>query len=187
LARIELLGEDGRMLMRETWLYDTPADAYINSNFEIQFEIPGVAETGRIQISVEDQFGRIMKLSSVDLILLSLGKSDINPSGDLLENIIIQQPISNSLIQGGTIRVSGLARTRSSQPLTVDLLKTDGTSVGSRQVTVLPSLNGGYSTFIVDVPYSISYPTRVRLVVWERGERIPGIAQLSSLEILLSP
>jgi hypothetical protein len=187
LARVELLGEDGRMLMREVWLYDTPSDAYINQNFEIQYEIPGVAETGRLQISIEDQYGRIMALSSVDLILLSLGESDINPPADQLENIIIQQPISNALIQGSTVRVSGLARTRSDQPLTIQLLKNDGTSVGSRQVAITPVSNDGYSSFSIDVPYKVNTPTRVRLVIWEPGEHIPGIAQLSSIEILLSP
>jgi len=65
-------------------------------------------------------------VASTDLILLSLGRADVNPSGDLLENIIIQAPREKGLIQGGTIRVSGLARLRTSQPMLIELETTDG-------------------------------------------------------------
>lgn len=186
-VQVELLGEDGRVLMREIKTYNSPPGARVTIGTEISYEITAVAETGRIQISTVDGHGRTSALASVDVILLSVGAADLNPAGDNFEAIVIRQPGSNSLIQGGTMRVAGLARPRSERPLMIELHTNEGKIVGTRQVTVEASDVGQYGDFAIDVPYNISAPTQVRLMVWERGDRIPGIVHLSSLEVLLSP
>jgi len=187
VVKMELLGEDGRLLMREIRVYDIPAGVQVTVGLEMKFEISAVAETGRVQVSVEDEYKRTVALSSVDVVLMSLGEADLNPPGDLLEDIVIQEPAPNALIQGGTMRVSGLARKRTQQPLMIELQTSDGKIVGTRQVAVNGSSDGHHGTFMIDVPYMINTPTKARLVVWESGEHIPGIAHLSSLEVLLSP
>lgn len=187
LVRLELLGEDGRLLMREVRTYDASPYAQVNAGFEVTFEIPGVAEAGRVQIAVEDKAGRIMALASTEVILLAIGETEINPPGDFLENIVIEQPLANALIQGGTVRVSGLARPRGAQPLMIELQLADGRVVGSRQVAVTAQGGRGFESFSIEVPYTVTVPTYARLVIWERGERIPGIIHLSSVEVLLSP
>lgn len=187
VVKMELLGEDGRLLMREVRIYDTPPGVQVTVGLEMNFEISGVAEAGRVQVSVEDENKRTVALSSVDIVLLSLGESDLNPPGDLLEDILIQEPAPNALIQGGKMRVSGLARAHTQGPLMIELQTDDGRIVGTRQVAVDDSVDGHFGTFMIDVPYTINAPTKARLLVWENGEHIPGIAHLSSLEVLLSP
>jgi hypothetical protein len=187
IVRIELLGEDGRLLMREVRAYTGARGAPVTLGEEVSFGISAVAEAGRLQISTEDENGQLASLASVDLLLLSIGESDLNPPGDQLERIAIEAPQANALIQGGTVRVSGLARPLSDQPLMVELIATDGKILGSRQVAVDSLAGGGHGRFAVDVSYSTGAPTRVRLLVWEPGAHIPGIAYLSSLEVMLSP
>jgi hypothetical protein len=187
VVRIELLGEDGRLLMREVRDYSASVGRQVSLATEIEFGISAVAEVGRIQVSTEDEFGRLVAVGSVDIILLSIGEAEINPAGDLYENIVIESPPPNAVIQGGMVRVTGLARPRSELPLMVEFQTADGKIVGSRQVAVIPSAESSYGTFAIDVSYSVEAPTRVRLAVWEPGERIPGIVQLSSLEVMLSP
>lgn len=187
VVRVELLGEDGRLLMREVRNYQYERGARITMGLEVAFEIPGAAELARLQISVEDEFNRVMGVSSVDLLLLSAGQADLNPAGDLQEAIVIEEPSPNVLVQGGTLRVSGWARPRTEKPLMIELQTNEGTIVGSRQVAVQGANDGHHGIFAIDVPYSVSEPTRVRLVVWERGERIPGVAELTSMEVMLSP
>jgi hypothetical protein len=116
-----------------------------------------------------------------------MGEADINPAGDLLETIVIQQPSPNRLIQGGELIVSGLARPGSEQPLWVELIASDGRVVGSRLAGVSPSQTVSHSLFATEVSYEVSAPTWVRLTVSERGNRLPGEIHLSSVEILLSP
>lgn len=186
-VQIELLGEDGRILMREIKIYNSPPAARVAMSTEISYEITAAAELGRIQIGTVDENGRTSALASVDIILLSIGDAEDNPAGDNFEAIVIQQPDPNALIQGGTMRVSGLARPRSEGPLMIELHTNEGKIVGTRQVAVESSEAGQYGNFAIDVPYNISAPTPVRLMVWERGDNIPGIVHLSSLEVLLSP
>jgi len=187
IVRIELLGEDGRLLMREIRNYQNPENERISLGSELAFGINAVAEAGRLQIVVEDDHGRLKSLASVDLILLSMGKQELNQPLDQLENIVLESPRANTLIQGETMRVAGLARPRSTQPLMIELETSDGRIVGTRQVSVTPSPGSSYGTFAIDVPYDVDYTNWVRVKVWEPGDRIPGIVNLSSLEVILSP
>lgn len=185
--RIELLGEDGRILMRQVYGYKASPHTWVNLSFKLEFEISAAAEVGRLVISTEDEFGRIKAINSVNLILLSAGESDINPPTAIKEAIIIQQPVEKSLIQGGTLLVSGITRPNTFFPLRVQLVTEDGRVVGQRLAgTDLPP-DGGYGTFLAEVPYTVTSLTRARLMVFEDGERISPITHLSSVEVLLSP
>jgi hypothetical protein len=187
-VQIELQGEDGRLLMREIKAIGANEGQQINIAVEMKFEIAAAAEAGRVVISIEDKYGRIMALASTDVILISLGESDINQPGDLRESIVIEEPKTNALIQGGKVRVSGEARPVSDKPLVIELQTTEGRIAGiNHMVHVDEAPVGSHGKFSVDVPYSVEEPTRVRLVVWERGDRIPGVVHLSSLEVMLSP
>jgi hypothetical protein len=187
--RVELTGEDGRLLYRQVFLYtDTPAGARVNLKTDIAFEIEGVAETGRLTVSVNDEHEQLKSLSSVDLVLLNDGEAELNPSGDLLEDIFIQQPTIKSLVQGDSVRVTGLARTGDNQPLLVELVAADGRIIGSRLAGIAPlQEDGGHRLFASEVPFSVSSPTWVRVTVYDNSGRLPGIKHVSSVEVLLSP
>jgi hypothetical protein len=182
--RVDLFGEDGRLLVRKILVYAPNVATHMLTDMD--FEIPGAAEAGRLVISTEDPEGRTMALASVDVLLMSMGEADINPPGDLLEDIIIQEPSKSTFIQGGKVVVSGLARMQSNEPLLIEMIAADGGHIGPvRLVNVPVSSDGGYSLFAAEVPYSVSQPTWVRLIVYENPGRIPGTSHLSSIEILL--
>ena len=132
--RVEMLGEDGRLLYREVFIFGSDG-AQTNLFADMEYEIGGVAETARIQGSVDDRYGRMMALSSVEVILLAVGSQDINPSGDLLEKIVIEEPAPKALIQGGNLIVAGSARTATDKPLLIELIDTDGV-VSTRRETM---------------------------------------------------
>lgn len=184
---IELLGEDGRTLVIKVLSY-TPGTR-VRIAADLDFEIPAVSEAARLVVSTEDENGRVSALASVDLVLLSIGQDEINPAGEQLETIIIREPIVNTMVQGGKVVVSGLALPASDEPLIIELLKANGAPVGpSRMVEVTPLDDGsGYGTFTAEVPYTVTEVTRVRLVIYERAGRIPGVTHLTSMEVLLAP
>lgn len=187
VVHVELLGEDGRLLMREVHNIQPSESEWTSIKSEVTYGTNAAAESGRLQISLFDKDSRLEELSSVDLILLSLGSSDLHPPPDQLENIVLESPRENTLIQGGTLRVSGLARPRSDQPLMIEIQTSDGRIVGTRQIAVTPSPGSMYGNFAIDVPYHVESTNRVRLKVWEPGSIIPGIVDLASLEVILSP
>lgn len=187
-VRIELLGEDNRLLARQIrTLNFVPVGAWAVLSMDLDFEIAATAEEGRLQISVDDEYKRTVALNSVPLILLSVGDADIIPPQDVLAPIILQQPTRRTLIQGGKLQVSGLARVSSDQPLLARLITTQGAEVGMRLLDVSEPVLNGYRYFSGEVPYQITNPTRVLLVVTEGDEAINDIIHLTSLEVMLSP
>jgi hypothetical protein len=185
--RLELLGEDGRLLVRQVLVFNAPPRRKVNLSVEVDFEIAAVAETGRLRLSVDDQYGRTTDLTSVDLILLSSGEADINPPGDLRAPIIIEEPEAYSRIEGGEVIVSGLARPTNDQPLKIEIIDQTGKIIGERLAAVAESADGGHRPFATSVTYRVDEPTRALLLVIERGTRILGPVQISSLESVFSP
>ncbi len=184
---LELFGEDGRQLVRQIKPFNTLPGARVNLNAELEFGIQAAAEVGRLVISTQDESGRPVAVNSVDLILLSLGQSDLNPSDALLEDIIIQQPVVNTLIQGGTLVVSGLANPDTDRPLHVEIVNDKNQVVGQRLAAVDQPNDSGYGTFAVEVPYQVNGFSSVRLIVYEAGEQMSPIRHLASMEFMLSP
>jgi len=184
---VELLGEDGRILTRQIITLNPDLGRKAGLVIDVAFEIPGEAELGRLVISRADEFGRTTALSSIELILLSSGDPDLNVVVDRLASIIIENPLEGALIQGGRLIVSGLARPAVRAGLVAEIITEKGAIISQRVFDVPAALPGVYLPFIVEIPYSVTEPTWVLLIVRERGERLPGITYLISTEILLSP
>ena len=187
VVRIELHGEDGRILVSEIKDFNVDASAWANLSFDLNFEIAAAAEAGRLVIRVDDEHGRTKAANSVDLILLSIGAADINPSDAVQEKIFIQQPPVKALIQGGTVMVSGLARPFTANPLNARLVTEENEVVGMDLIDVSILVEGGYGVFAAEVPYTVSEATPARLIIYEEGDAISEIRYLSSREIVLSP
>jgi hypothetical protein len=187
LVTIELHGEDGRLLVRQSKVFTTNPNAWANMTVDLNFEISAAAEVGRLTISVEDDKGRMMALNSVNLILLSMGESDINPSNATQEAIIIEQPKLLSLVQGGILTVTGKARSDSGLPLHVELLDDKGGVVGMRLAALGEQDAQGYRSFATEVSYKVEALTTVRLLVYEDGGQISNVSHLTSLVVRVSP
>jgi hypothetical protein len=184
---IELIGEDGRPLFSKVNGYAAPAGQRVGFAQEIVFEIPGVSELARLQVSVSDVYGRITSLSSVQLILLSIGESDVNTPVDQYSPYILTTPVKNQSVSGGKLQVSGFARPVNDQTIRMDLLGRQGEIYGSRLVSLPIPENGLYTPFSTDVPYTISAATWALLVIHQSDNRIPGDAALLSVAVLLQP
>ena len=187
-VRVELIGEDERVLVRNIKVMDfVPVGAWAVMSLDLDFEIAATAEAAWLKISVDDEFGRTVAMNSVPLILLSVGEADIVPPMDVLAPIIIREPTRRTLIQGGTLIVSGLARPGSDNPLLVRLVTAEGKEVGMRLVGVDEREPGKYGEFVAEVPYNIVDPTKVLVTVTEGADSLSDVIHLSSIEVMLSP
>jgi hypothetical protein len=187
VVRVDLYGEDGRLLAREVRVYKNVPWQAARIGTQLEFEINGVSELGRLLISVEDQYGRLIDVNSVNVILLSQGITELKPYSALWQRIIIQEPVPQALIQGGMLVVSGRVRPNSEGPLKVLLIAEDGRVLGQRLADTKIPIPGDYGTFVAEVPYSVSDITSALLVVYEDGGQLSDIAHLTSLEVILSP
>lgn len=189
LVHIELIGEDGRLIAdREYNFWNRLKQRFIFTPV-VEFSLTAVVETARLVLSVDDLYGRKIALSSVDLLLLSVGSNEINPPVSLLEPYLIRQPRPDQVIEGGVLLVEALANPVNDRPLILELIDERGKIVGSTQIQVEPP--GGdlsHTPFVVDISYEVSETTPVRLTLrQESAGRIPGTVALSSRTIILEP
>ncbi len=186
---IDLIGEDGRYITREVADYRNFINKQIYTAKEIAFEIPGAAETARLILSVKDWAGRLIALSSVDLVLVQLGDNIINPEAFSQEPYLIRSPKADDIVTGGVVHLSALARPVNDNPLIIELINDTGGAIASKILQVEPpSGNLSHTPFEVDIPYSVSGPTKVRLTIHQVSDgRLPGTIALNSVLITIQP
>ncbi|HEX2979067.1 MAG TPA: hypothetical protein VHO48_02275 [Anaerolineaceae bacterium] len=187
VVRIELLGEDGRVLYREVQQFKETGGKRYYLNLSVEFEIPSVAEAAQLNVSVEDPEGRPVALNSVDVVLLSMGASEVFSGEDLHEPVVFEQPRVNQFIQGSTLQVSGYARPVNTQPLVLEVIDAKGNVIGSRQIPVEANQVDVYVPFETEITCTPQRESWTRLILRQSGTRIPGTAMLSSVLFYLSP
>ena len=184
---VELLGEDGRVISRQIVILNPNLGRKVGMVLELPFEISSEVEFSRLVISTQDEFGRTTALASKDLVLLASGQPDFNVVVDLLAPVAIQEPQNNAIIQGDSVVVSGLARPAVTTDYVVELIAQNGKVISQRIFNVSATDPSTHVPFIIEVPFTLEDPTWVLLLIRERGDRIPGITYLTSMEVLLSP
>lgn len=188
-VNLDLIGEDNRVISHMPLDYRTSTGRRFRIAPSMQFQISGAVETARLVMSIDDLFGRKIALSSVDLILMQVGDSEVFLPESLSEPYLVRAPRPNSVFSGGMVTVSGLARPVNNRPLILELIDEGGKVVGSMEIIVPPPTGDlSHTPFEVGIPYQVNTTTPVRLTLrQESAERIPGTVALSSLLILLEP
>jgi hypothetical protein len=187
IVQIELLGEDGRLLYRIVERISRDLGSLFYSS-KIPFEIRAAAETGLIQVSTKDQYGRMQALNSYPVVLLSSGANEITPAGNLIyERCVLFEPRAHDAeVSGGVLTVSGHMWPYNKQYIILDLVLPDGKIAGSRIV----NMNGtDPQDFSTTIPYKVRGPLLARLTV--RQLDFDFISNMPiyvySQEILLNP
>ena len=182
-VQIELYGEDGRLLARDLRKVVTTRKGAVVS-VRIPFETRAAAELGRITVSTLDKEGRIQALNSVRILLLSTGVTQINPAGNPSEPVAVFKPLTEDTVSGGVVNVKGDIWPFNTQPVVLELVTAEGKSIALRIMAVdhiSPQL------FESTIPYKVTEPTAVRLVIRQDDDRMPGVYYIYTQEILLSP
>ncbi len=186
---LRLVGEDGRTVSESNLDYRKyPGRIFWNSPY-VDFSIPGAAETGRLEVTSRDEFGRLELLSSVELILVRAGSDEFTPSPVYWEPYLVRYPPEDTIFNGGTVVVIGLARPVNPNPLVFELIDEQGKVVGASQL-VVPDPTGdlSHTPFQVGIPYDVKETTNVRLTIrQESAGRIPGTVALWSMKLALEP
>ena len=186
--QVSLYGDDGRLLVRHFFTREADQSGNTHLVMEIIFEVSGDAEAARLEISSLDEYGRVSALTTTDLILLSEGDPEIKAVQDLYENLIIQQPISSTLIQGDVLIIQGVTRFAPQDQLLVELMNREGGLVGSVVLLVSQeNLGSGYRPFEGEIPYQVGISSWIRVQVTARDGKFSGVQHLSSVEVLVSP
>ena len=187
LARIELVDLHGKLLSRQVLKLGSRLGMPSHVTLPIYFDIPHNEVDARLQIYVNDQFGRPLSSTSVNLTLTSEG-SVINPPRDGQSAFVISTPQEGSTHTGDTLQIKGWMRPYNNSAVIFELITKTGRIISSRQLAVPENSGEAYTPFEVELPYIIVTSTRnVRLVIRQTGEVIPGNVVLVSQQIWIAP
>ncbi len=189
LVLVDLIGEDGRTITRQRLNFSQFIGRSIGIAPELEFKIAGVAETARLVLSVEDRFGRKVAISSIEVVLISIGDNQIYPGGYQNAPYLVKQPVADQVITGGVLKISGSARPVNLTPLIFELINEQGQVIAAdtRQVD-LPGGDLSHTPFSLELPYQVTAATRVRLSIRQvSDDRIPGTVALWSIPLMLQP
>lgn len=188
LYQITLYDENGGVINRDT-ITRSPEDISTpHLILEIDYQISSQAEAARLEISSVDPYNRVTAIETTDVILLRSGPEEIKSILNLNPDIIIQQPIPSTLIQGGSLIVRGFSKLAPGDELLVECINRDGGQVGSAVIPVMAEdLGNGYRAFEGEIPFQVGYSSWIRVQVVARDGKFSSLGALSSVEVLVSP
>jgi hypothetical protein len=183
LVQVDLFGEDGRLLASTLErVISRPSGVYVS--MKIQFEVRLAGELARLTISTKDEQGRLQSVSSLHLLLLSVGEDDFTPVSDFSERLVIYQPGLDVQAVGGELLVEGRFQPFNEQQVVIELVGENGKVFGERIVS-FDGLNS--QLFSTTIPYKINDVINARLVIRQDDDRIDGLFYLYSQEVILNP
>ncbi len=182
---VELLNSNGELLVKKLLRYpEVGTNERILIQPEMDFEISGNEQSGRLVVKSQDTFGRLIALASRDLILLSTGESSPEVATLPYESFLLVEPLAGEVIRGGVVKVSGYARPVGSSMIVIELVAESGIVVSTRVLSLSSDAGGAPVGFSTTLPYLVEQETPVRLILRQTRGAIPGPAVASS--ILLS-
>lgn len=184
---LELIGEDGRMISQDVLRFGMADGLRFGIAPEVKFEIGAVAEAARLQMRTENTHGQTIALSSVNVILLSLGDPELTGTFPAYEPYVIQSPRADTEISGGVLMIQGSVRPVNESPILVELRTEDGALLGSTQFDAEMAAENTNTPFEIAVPYTVQESTHALLIFKQTGDRIPGIVALTSTTLWLKP
>lgn len=188
LYQVTLYGDNGRLISRDTITRDPEGRADAHLLLDIEFNIAKVAEAARLEVSAVDPYGRISAMTTTDIVLLQEGEGEIKTILDLFADLIIDQPVSSTLIQGDLLTVRGVTRIAPGDELVVECINRDGGQIGSAVLEVEAEILGqGYRSFEGEIPFQVGSTSWIRVQVIARDGQFSGVQHLSSVEVLVSP
>ena len=184
MIQIELLGEDGRLLFRKTLYRESLSSKGAYISLEIPFETRAAAEIGRVQISTKDKFGRPLEAKSIHLLLLSMGKNDINPSDSVYARAVFFSPDPEEEIYGGILSIAGEMQSYNDNIVVLELLDEKGKTLGTRTLLLTA---GSREYFETTIRYKVREQVEARLLIRQADENFEGRVYIHSQIVMLNP
>jgi hypothetical protein len=155
---------------------------------DLEFEIPQVAEAARLEVSTADPAGgQIDHLTSVRLILLSIGPGEIHPVIEGPERLTILEPLPGSHLTSSTFSVRGTAWTDSWTPLSIRLFAANGELIREGNAELRAPGLGQLGLYETQLTLRLTAPTDAHLLVCEMTPVLLLPVHCASAPLFLAP
>ena len=188
MVNVQLFGEDGRLMADQLIQLSKSETGPQSLATEIKFEPISAGESALVVISTRDYYGRRMAQIGVPVTLLQIGKSEIENAQFNKEAVLLKSPVAGGFYKNGNLHIEGLIHLFNGNPIIVELFTQTGGIAANKAVYVKGSEGVDFVPFSLDLPYSVSKRTPVRVTIRQAGETSSSVdISLFSQLIFLDP
>jgi hypothetical protein len=175
LVSVQLIGENGRLMADQLLKMSVPDSGWVSLATKIQFEINSAGESGLIVVTTRDGYGRRIAQSAIPVLLLQIGRNEIENPDFFKQPYLIDSPVSGGVSKNGIVNLTGFAHPFNGNALVFELVTQTGGILASQAYT-LPKIPEGqeYAPFTLEIPYSVNQRTPVRLTIRQTSDVFIG-------------
>ena len=170
MVNVQLFGEDGRLMSDQLIQLTQVESGWVSLATEIKFESLSAGESALLVLSTRDVFGRRIAQSGVPVLLLQIGKSEFENARFTKQPVILKSPVAGGFGKKGSLHIEGVIHLYNDNPIIVELYTQTGGIVANRALYVTGNDAVDFVPFSLDVPYSVTRRTPVRLTIRQASE-----------------
>jgi hypothetical protein len=188
MVNVQLFGENGRVMVDQLIQLSSVESGWQALATELKFESAAAGESGLVVVSTRDAYGRRIAQAGVPVILLQLGKSEIETVKFNKQPVILNAPVAGGFARKGNLHIEGQVHLFNNNPVIFELVTQTGGITASRALYLQKTDGVEFTPFSLDLPYEVTKRTPVRLSVRQASTLSPAVdISLYSLLIFLDP
>ena len=188
MVNVQMFGEDGRLMADQLIQLSKLESGPQSLATEIKFEPISAGESALVVISTRDYYGRRMAQIGVPVTLLQIGKSEIENAQFNKEAVVLKSPVAGGFYKNGNLHIEGMIHLYNGNPIIVELFTQTGGIVANKALYVKGSEGVDFVPFSLDLPYTVSKRTPVRVTIRQASELSPNAdISLFSQLVFLDP
>jgi len=188
MVNVQLIGEDGRLMSDQLIQLTQVESGWVSLATEIKFESLSAGESALLILSTRDFFGRRIAQTGVPVLLLQIGKSELENAHFTKQPVILKSPVAGGFAKKGNLHIEGVIHLYNDNPIIVELFTQTGGIVANKALYVTRSEGVDFVPFALDVPYNVTKRTPVRMTIRQASEISSSVdISLYSQLIFLDP
>jgi hypothetical protein len=188
LIRIELIGQDNRLIFRRLLDYTAYQGKTLLIEHEIPFEVRD-DENARLQVILEDRKGKATFLDSIQLTLLKIKGSETIGASPVNPRIKMEMPQPGSSVRGSELVIKAGLKPINDTPVVVEVLASDWHTLTSKILKIsIPIDQTAFTPIEVKLPFKTGskLPVTIR-IRQESNTLITGPVLMWSEKVTLTP
>ena len=174
MVNVQLFGEDGRLMSDQLLQLTQVESGWVSLATEIKFESISAGESALLVLSTRDANGRRISQVGVPVLLLQLGKNELENAQFIKQPVVLKAPVAGGFARKGNLHIEGLVHLFNENPIIVELFTQTGGIVANKAVFVNGSGGADFVPFTLELPYSVTRRTSVRLTIRQASENPSG-------------
>ena len=188
MVNVQLFGENGRVMVDQLIQLSSTESGWQALATELRFESVAAGESGLVVVSTRDAYGRRIAQAGIPVILLQLGRSEIETVKFNKQPVVLKAPVAGGFASKGNLHIEGQVHLFNDNPVIIELITQTGGITASRALYLQKVDGAEFTPFTLDLPYEVSRRTPVRLTIRQTSALSPAVdISLYSLLIFLDP